>query len=130
MTLVDTNVLISASFRIEDHEAAVDLITSRTDIVAPQLWRYEFLHVTTKQARLGKITYAQIGAALDYLLGHVLPDLHDEQLAGVVSTAQRHTCSGQDAVFLYWADTLNVPLVTRDRRLARAAPALTQLPVG
>ena len=127
MILLDTNVLLSAAFKIQDHAAALNLLTTETEVVAPTLWRYEFINVTTKQARLGNVNFGLILPAYDFLSGHLLRELDGERVSDVVALSRRYTCSGQDAVFLYWAAALNTPLITRDRRLARAAPELTRL---
>ena len=130
MILVDTNVLLSATFEIEDQEAALALLGGEPLVTAPSLWRYEFVSVVTRQARLGHVTFREATAGYRLAEGFVTRTLAGEDLPEVVDLSRRYTCSGRDAVFLYWAAALQTPLVTRDRRLARAAPHLTRLLTG
>ena len=127
MTLVDTNVLLSAAFPIEGHEAALELLREATRVVAPELWRVEFTHVVSKQVRLGKVALADARTSASRLQAVVAEEYPTPPLDDVLRLSHELRASGQDAIFLYWARELGVPLVTRDRRLVNASRGLATL---
>ena len=130
MILVDTNVLIAATHALHEHHLiARHLLTlAEEEAGSSQLWRYEYMNVLTRQARLGHVSFE------DGLLGYQFAEtqLYREfgvpPVNAVFGISHRYMVSGRDAVFLYWAQELDTPLVTFDKKLRRAAPGLTVAP--
>lgn len=122
MILVDTNVLLSAAFDIADHRLAAQLLEQHIgSIAAPVLWRTEFVHVASKQVRLGNLSLAEALDAARQLELVVTTDYALPSMGDALEVSAKYTTSGQDAIFLYWAIELATPLITRDRRLVNAA---------
>lgn len=122
MILVDTNVLLSAAFNITDHRLAAQLLERHIgSIAAPVLWRTEFVHVASKQVRLGNLSLAEALDAAKQLELVVTTDYALPSISAALKISSQYTTSGQDAMFLYWAIKLDTPLITRDKRLVNAA---------
>lgn len=130
MILVDTNVLIAATHRVHaDFDLALNLLTTGGALpVAPHLWRYEYVHVLSRQARLGKVTFEEATEGFSVADDFLSRELGAPDFARVFALSKAYTVTGQDAVFLFWAQALGTPLVTFDKKLRRAAPGLTVAP--
>ena len=111
-------------------ELALDLLTTgNAQPVAPQLWRYEYVHVLTRQARLGNVTFREAFEGFEVAKVFLDVEMGPPDFQAVFALSKEHMVAGQDVVFLYWAKALNTPLVTFDKRLRNAAPGLTVAPV-
>lgn len=91
----------------------------------PALWRYEFLNVLATLVRAGH-TDAQSAqqALLDAIARHSPSEVSCHE-TDVLSTAARLRISGYDAWFIQVAEDLQVPCITEDAKLRRAAPHCT-----
>ena len=132
MILVDTNVLIAATHAMhDDHARARDLLTSReSEAVSPELWRYEYMNVLTRQARLGHVSFDAGLLGYRFAEAQLYREFGVPPGHAVFATSQQFGVTGRDAVFLYWAQALDTPLVTFDKRLRNAAPEWTVAPSG
>ena len=118
MPVVDASVLIAY---LTDGEFAMEaraaIFAGRGDIWAPHLVDAEVGHALRRLARVGELTAANAGAALDDLGG--LPILR----VGHVGLARRawdlrSNLSVYDALYVALAEQLGVELLTLDVRLA------------
>ena len=128
--LIDTNVLIAATVNFHaDHQVALRTLNSSvTSPAAPELWLYEYTHVLTRQARLGHLSFGAASQAFAKARRLVVREYGRPPFATIFEISKQRMVTGQDAVFLYWAQTLNTPLVTFDKKLRNAAPELTLAP--
>ncbi len=122
MIVADTNViaylLIPSPFTV----MAERVYAQDPEWVAPTLWRSEFRNVLSLYMRRSLLSLDQAVAlqeeAEDLLQGREFEVIS----ADVLSLARDSGCSAYDSEFVALARFLGVPLVTADRRLARAFP--------
>ena len=95
---------------------------------APHLLDVEVAQVLRRGVAAGKFTSARADAALDDLASFPLyRHAHDVFLRRI--WALRHNMTAYDAVYVALAETLDAPLMTRDRKLAGAAARYVRMAV-
>lgn len=124
MIVVDTNVIHYCWVRGQHTELAQAVRQRDPDWHAPILWRSELRNVLTAYLRRGSLTRAQVADILrtaDRALAereHLVPD---DLVLEIVATS---TLTAYDAEFVGLAAALSVPLVTGDKAILKAFPAL------
>ena len=121
MIVVDASTLVEVLLRARDAQAIEDrLFENGQTLHAPHLIDVEIAHAIRRYAISGQIKGDRGRAAFAILAalplnryphGFLLPRIWD----------LRNNLTAYDAVYIALAETLQVPLITRDRRLAGAA---------
>ena len=121
MIVVDASTLVEVLLRARDAQAIEDrLFENGQTLHAPHLIDVEVAHAIRRYAISGQIKGDRGRVALAILAalplnryphGFLLPRIWD----------LRNNLTAYDAVYIALAETLQVPLITRDRRLAGAA---------
>jgi predicted nucleic acid-binding protein len=119
--VVDASTLVEVLLRARDAQAIEDrLFENGQTLHAPHLIDVEVAHAIRRYAISGQIKGDRGRAAFAILAalplnryphGFLLPRIWD----------LRNNLTAYDAVYIALAETLQVPLITRDRRLAGAA---------
>lgn len=127
MIVVDTNVIAYLWLPGERVAAARPLLARDERWVAPPLWRSEMRNVLatlvrTRHLRLDRALEVA-GQAEEQMASSAIPVASEE----VLNLAARSGCSAYDCEFVALAMGLDVPLVTCDRRLAKAFPGVARL---
>jgi predicted nucleic acid-binding protein len=126
MIVVDTNVVAYLLLPGPQTAAAEALLESQPTWAAPPLWRSEWRNVLCGTLRRGSLSLEQVIAlqlqAETLVIGHEEP-VHSE---AVLRLAASSGCSAYDCEFVVAAQQLDAPLVTADRALLKAFPALTR----
>ena len=121
MIVVDASAMLEVLLRTPDaHAVEKRLFDPDETLHAPHLLDVEVAQVVRRYAANGEIDGARGGAVLDDLA--VFPVRrypHDVLLPRVWQL--RNNLTAYDAVYIALAEALGAPLLTRDRRLARAA---------
>ena len=129
MIVVDTNVVAYLLLPGPQTAAAEALLEAQPTWAAPPLWRSEWRNVLVGYWRRGSLTLEQVIAlqeqAETLVIGHEEP----VQSEAVLQLAASSGCSAYDCEFVAAAQQLDAPLVTADRALLKAFPALTR-PLG
>lgn len=124
MIVVDASVVVDLLLEEDFSPKVIDKLSEYGDIVAPYLVDHEVLNSIWRQLRLGKIDVARADLAIDDLanltiarkpthgVNHRIWDLRDN-------------LTPYDAAYVALAEILEVPLVTRDTKIARAAQLFT-----
>ncbi|MDO5677872.1 MAG: type II toxin-antitoxin system VapC family toxin [Propionibacteriaceae bacterium] len=103
-------------------------ITAELDLVplwhAPDLVRVELLSVLRGHVLAGRLSQGEAREALADAEALNLRYWHLEQVLGERVLQLAHNFSAYDATYVALAEALDVPLATRDRRLAAAARQL------
>ena len=128
MIVADANLLaylIMPGERTAEAEAVLD---KDPTWVAPALWRSELRSVVHKYIARGDLTIARAVSLLgpDHALSHFTVLMDDA--ADVLALAVRSKCSTYDCEYVALAQTLGVPLVTTDRAILKAFPAVAMTP--
>ena len=126
MIVVDTNVVAYLLLPGPQTAAAEALLEAQPTWAAPPLWRSEWRNVLCGYLRRGSLTLEQVIAlqlqAETLVIGHEEP----VQSEAVLRLAASSSCSAYDCEFVAAAQQLDAPLVTADRALLKAFPALTR----
>ncbi|WP_082363997.1 type II toxin-antitoxin system VapC family toxin [Rhodopseudomonas sp. AAP120] len=121
MIVVDASVLIEVLMRTPAARALEDrLFTQPETLHAPHLLDVEVAHVLRRYAAIGEIDGERGRAALvDFADTPVQRYPHEVLLPRIWQL--RHNLTAYDAAYVALAEALDVPLLTRDKRLAAAA---------
>ena len=122
MIIVDTNVLVYATIPGKWTEAALAAAERDPDWAAPPLWRFELRNVLATAMRTQGMKLALALAAFEAAEGLVIDTDLQPAVEEILKLAARGKISAYDAEFVYAAEQLDLPLVTADRRLAKAFP--------
>jgi len=126
MIVVDTNVVAYLLLPGPQTAAAEALLEAQPTWAAPPLWRSEWRTVLCGTLRRGSLSLEQVIAL--QLQAETLVISHEEpvQFEAVLQLAASSGCSAYDCEFVAAAQQLDAPLVTADRDLLKAFPALTR----
>lgn len=126
--IIDSSVAVAWALPDEHlHPAAMRFIdqvgVGRLEPVVAAHFAFEVRHALVRAARAGRIAWSTIPqwlAAIESLDATIVP-LRAEDHA-ILALAERHVLTWGDAHWVQIASDLDRPLVTVDRRLARAVP--------
>lgn len=122
MIVVDTNLVAYAVLPGEHTKDALRIAGQDPEWVAPALWRRELRNVLATLMRVRQLPLARAldaFRAAEALVGDVPVEPSVEDCLRV---AARGRVSAWDAEFVCVAEALDLPLVTADKRLAKAFP--------
>ena len=123
MIIVDTNVLVYATIPGRWTDAALAAAERDPDWAAPPLWRFELRNVLAAAMRTQGMTLALALAAFQAAESLVIDTDLQPAAEEILKLAARGRISAYDAEFVYAAEQLDLPLLTADRRLAKAFPS-------
>lgn len=124
MIVVDTNVLAYLYLPGEYTEAAETLLASQPQWAAPVLWRSEFRNILAGYLRRGHLTFEQVFSLQHEAEGLLAGSEYEVDSLRVLELVRDSDCSAYDCEFVALAMTLDTRLVTMDRKLLRAFPAI------
>jgi predicted nucleic acid-binding protein len=116
--VVDCSVLIAVLFKEDTRAEALGLLGGKS-LMAPSLLDSEIASVALKKAQGGAPPTAIAAALHDYYDQEI--ELHPTDARGQYELAQRYGLSAYDAAYLWLASTSRTPLLTFDKKLAKAA---------
>jgi predicted nucleic acid-binding protein len=132
--VVDTNVIAYAVLPGERTKAALALAERDPEWVAPALWRRELRNVLATLMRVRQLPLRPALAAFSAAEALVTDATVEPSTEECLRLAARGRVSAGDAEFVFVAEAAGLPLVSADRKLARAFPgrvvALEDLPLG
>jgi predicted nucleic acid-binding protein len=132
--VVDTNLIAYAVLPGERTKAALALAARDPDWVAPALWRHELRNVLATLMRVQRLPLGRALAAFAAAEALVTNATVEPSTEECLQLAAKGRVSAYDAEFVLVAEAVGLPLVTADRRLARAFPGrvvpLEDLPLG
>jgi predicted nucleic acid-binding protein len=95
---------------------------------SPLLWRYEVKNVLVKYIRAEGITEMIADNLMTRALRAMISENREAASSETIRTALEFRISSYDAEYVALARSLGVPLVTFDKKLARAAGGIACLP--
>lgn len=124
MIVVDTNILIYSLILCEKTALAQNLRAHDADWRVPDLCQHETLNVLVNYQRSGLLTLDQCQELLRRARAFMQVAQSELDLSQALHVAAQLRLTGYDAQYLVLAQTLDVPLITEDRKLRNAAPGL------
>lgn len=116
--VVDCSVIAAIVFDEDQQREALALVAGKS-LVAPFILDSEVASVALKKTQTGA-TAGMVAQAMDVYEGHDI-ELHPTDARGQIELAQRYSLSAYDAAYLWLASAMRIPLLTFDKKLARAA---------
>ncbi len=124
MIVVDTNT-IAYLYLPTEHTATVEMVLETdSSWIAPLLWRSEFRNILALYLRKEQIdldTALQIQAQAEQQLSG---NEYHVNSTTVLALASESGCSAYDCEFISIAKSLNLPLITADKKLIAAFPEI------
>ncbi len=122
MIVVDTNIVVYLYLPTEHTQKVEALLAKYPEWIAPTLWRSEFRNVLALYMRKGLLTFDQ---ALE-IQNEAEALLQDNEFIvtslDVLQLVQNSECSAYDCEFVALAQSMNVQLVTMDKRILNNFP--------
>lgn len=120
--VLDASVAAKIFYEEPGRLAALELVTSRTEFVAPDLLFLEFASLSAKKARRGAVRPAAARGAVARLADFIVDVRAVAPLAvAAYALAVEHGFSVYDATYLALAEELDLAVVTADIRLVTRA---------
>jgi len=119
--VVDSSALVDLAFESGDASERVEVVLRRAGwaLGAPHLVDVEVLSAARRLVLSGRATAEAAGARLDHLWRIGIRRFPHVDLRERIWELREHVTAA-DAAYVALAEALDVPLVTTDRRLARA----------
>ena len=122
MIVVDTNLIAYAVLPGDRTADALTLAERDPEWVSPVLWRRELRNVLTTLMRVRQLPLAGALAAFAAAEQLVTDATIEPSTEECLRLAARGRVSAWDAEFVFVAEALGLPLVSADKRLAKAFP--------
>ena len=128
MIVVDTNVVAYAVLPGDRTADALTLAERDPEWIAPALWRRELRNVLATLMRVRRFPLAKALSAFRAAEEIVTDATIEPSVEQCLRLAARGRVSAWDAEFVFVAEALGLPLVTADKRLARAFRSSAVIP--
>jgi len=122
MIVADTNLVAQLILSLDQTRKAQAVYRLDSDWRMPSLWRHEFLNVLATYLRFDRIPIAPLLSAWNRALVLFDDATCEVDMPEALRVAGQCGISAYDAQYVALAQALNVPLITEDRKLLRAAP--------
>lgn len=125
MIVVDTNVVAYLYLANEFTSLAEKLLKQDPQWAAPLLWRSELRNVLALYLRKSLLTFDQAYAIQSQAEALLAGNEYHLDSFAVLRLADESHCAAYDCEFIALAQRLQVPLVTTDKKLLAAFPAVS-----
>jgi len=125
MIVADTNLIAQLILRLDQTPKAQAVYRVDPEWRMPSLWRHEFLNVLASYLRFDRVPITLLLTAWNRALALFENTTHEIDMPEALRLAGECGISAYDAQYVTLAQTLNVPLITEDRKLLRAVPHQT-----
>lgn len=124
MIVVDANILIYSLIE-GDYSPLVHKLRERDmDWRTTGLCLHEILNVLATYQRREILTLAQCKKLLEHAERFMKVAQCEMKMNAALAVAAKYTITGYDAQYVALAQSLNVPLITEDRKLRKAVPGI------
>lgn len=127
MIVVDTNVITYLAMPSPYTEIAEQLLLQEPEWIVPSLWRSEFRNVLALYMRKSLIRFEEALSIQEEMESFLQNEEYDIGSLDVLTLVNQSTCSAYDCEFVALARSLNVQLVTMDRKVVKSFPGIAIL---
>lgn len=124
MIVVDTNILAYLYLPTDLSASAESLLATDPDWAVPVLWRSEFRNILAGYMRRGSLSFEAVLAIQMEAESLIAGAEYEVSSRAVLELVRDSDCSAYDCEFVALARSLGVRLVTADKKLVRAFPAV------
>ncbi len=124
MIVVDANILIYSLIKCDQSPLIQKLRGKDADWRTAALCLHETVNVLTTYQRREVLTFVQCRALLSHVERFIKVAQCEVVMDTVLAVAAEYAITGYDAQYVALAQSLNVPLITEDRKLQKAVPAI------
>lgn len=124
MIVVDTNIVAYLYLPTDQSASAEKLLAAEPDWAVPVLWRSEFRNILAGYLRRGNLSFDTAIAIQAEAEALVAGAEHEVSSRSVLELVRDSDCTAYDCEFVALAKALGVKLVTADKKLQRAFPAV------
>lgn len=128
MIVADTNTIAYLYLPTEQTDDVVSLLHKDPHWVAPLLWRSEFRNVLAMYVRKNIIDLQTAISMQSQAERHLADNEYTVNSMDVLKLAAESACSAYDCEFVSLAKSLNLKLVTGDKKLIQTFPEITTTP--
>lgn len=124
MIVIDANILVYSLIEGEYSLLVKKLQEKETDWRTTALCLHEVLNVLATYQRREVLTLKQCRKLLEHAERFMQVAQCEVKMDAALSVAAKHNITGYDAQYVALAQSLNVPLITEDRKLREAVPGI------
>ena len=124
MIVADTNTIAYLYLPTAQTDDVVSLLHKDPHWVAPLLWRSEFRNVLALYVRKGIIDLSTAIAMQSQAEQHLAENEYSVNSTDILALASRSGCSAYDCEFVSLAKSLNLKLITGDKKLIQMFPEI------
>jgi predicted nucleic acid-binding protein len=124
MMVVDGNILTYSLIKCGQSALIQKLRGKDADWRTTALWLHETLNVLATYQRREVLTLAQCRALLGHAERFVEVAQCEVEMEMALVVAAEYAITGYDAQYVALAQSLNVPLITEDRKLRKGVPGI------
>jgi len=124
MIVVDTNILAYLYLPTEHAQKVEALLANDPEWIAPTLWRSEFRNVLALYLRKKLLSLEQALAIQSEAEALMRDNEFIVNSLDVLQLVQNSDCSAYDCEFVALAQSMNVQMVTMDRKVLRCFPEI------
>lgn len=124
MIVVDANILIYSLIKCDQSSLIQKLRGKDVDWRTAALCLHETVNVLTIYQRREVLTLVQCRALLDHVERFIKVAQCKVVMDTALAVAAEYAITGYDAQYVALAQSLNVPLITQDRKLQKAVPGI------
>ena len=124
MIVIDANILIYSLIECDYSPLIQQLRGKDADWRTTGLCLHETLNVLATYQRREVLTLPQCRKLLDHADRFIKVAQCEVEMDAALAVAAKYAITGYDAQYVALAQSLNVPLITEDRKLRKAAPGI------
>ena len=124
MIVIDANILIYSLIKCEQSPLIQKVRAKDADWRTTALCLHESLNVLTTYQRREVLTRAQCRTLLRHADSFIKVAQCEVEMDAALAVAAEYAITGYDAQYVALAQSLNVPLITEDRKLQKAVPGI------
>jgi len=125
--VADVNVLAYLLIPGKFTRAAEQLLEEEPVWVVPRLWRSEFRNILANYLRANEMELDDAAVVFQRAEELVGSEEYEVETADVLRLCKESKCSAYDCEYIALAEFLDLKLVTKDGKLAKAFPRRTRL---